>query len=96
MRYEPLDVLYWTTQPDSLHHAMGSHQPAITTTLMVLCSAPAFSYEQSEQFDIRAVQNYPTASLNGAYGAVAPLRANHQANKQFRIGQLILSSTKAL
>ncbi|MCP4182625.1 MAG: hypothetical protein GY761_04820 [Hyphomicrobiales bacterium] len=94
MTYEPFDALYWSIQLGAERSAMPSHRVSVATTLMGLYRAPALILKPLKQFDNWAVRNCPTALLNRAYGALAPLRTIRPASEQFRIGQMIHMSSK--
>ena len=96
MKYEPFDALYWFTQLDAERRAMLIHRASFATTLMGLYWAPAFLHKPLKQFDSWAVRNYPLASLNRTYGALAPRRTIRLTSEQFRIGQTIHISPKVL
>jgi hypothetical protein len=55
-----------------------------------------FTGEVIEKFDNWAVRNCPPTALNLGFGAMAPLRTIRLAGEQFRIGQTIHISSKAL
>ena len=96
MKYEPFDALYWSTQLDAERRGMPSHRASFATTLMGQYRAPVFLLKPLKQFDRWAVRNCPPASLNRAYGALAPLRTIRLASEKFRIGQTIHISSKVL
>ncbi len=96
MKYEPLDALHWSTQPGAERSAMLIHRASFATTLMDQYRAPEFLLQPLKLFDIWAVGICPPASLNHAYGALAPQRIIRLASEQFRIGQTIHISPKAL
>jgi hypothetical protein len=96
MKYEPFDALYGCTQLDAERGSMPSHRANFAMTLMGLYRAPDFLLKPLKQFDSWAVRNCPPASLNRAYGALAPLRTIRLTCEQFRIGQTIHISSKVL
>jgi hypothetical protein len=100
MKYEPFDAPHWSTQlgakRSAMPHHIGQHRASFATTLMGLYGAPDSPGKSLKKFDNWAVRNCPPTSLNRAYGAMAPLRTIRLAGKQFRIGQTIHISSKAL
>ena len=94
MKYEPFDVLYWFTQLGAERSAMPSHRASFATTLMGQYKTPIFLQKSLKQFDSWAVRICPPASLNRAYGALAPQRTIRLASEQFQIGQTIHISSK--
>jgi hypothetical protein len=96
MKYEPFDAQYWPTQLDAERSAMPWHRASFATTLKGLYWALDFLHKPLKQFDSWAVRNCPPASLNRAYGALAPQRTIRLASEQFRIDQTIHISSKVL
>ena len=96
MKYEPFDALNWLTQLGAERSAMLIHRASFATTQMGQNRAPDFLFMPLKKFDSWAVRNCPPASLNHAYGALAPRRIIRLANEQFRIGQTIHIPSKVL
>jgi hypothetical protein len=96
MKYEPFDAQYWSTQLGAERSSMPSHRASFATTLMGQYRAPDFLFKPLKQFDSWAVRNCPPASLNRAFGALAPRRTIRLASEQFRFGQTIHISSKVL
>ena len=96
MKYEPFDALNWLTQLGAERSAMLIHRASFATTLMGQFRARYLLLKPLKKFDCWAVRNCPPASLNHAYGALAPRRIIRLANEQFRIGQTIHISSKVL
>jgi len=75
---------------------MPSRRTSFAMTLMGQYRAPDFLIKPLKQFDRLADRNCSHASLNRAYGALAPLRTIRLASEQFRTGQALHISLKVL
>ena len=96
MTYEPFDALYRSTQLDAQRTAMPSFRASFATPLMDQYRAPVLTPVPLKSLDSRAVRNCLPASLNRVCGAGAPRSTIRLAGKQFRVGQTIHMSSKAL